>query len=149
MEARKQAMYADETHKEVQALSIRDETESYSLTEEEKVEEIDIIHHVAVTAAGAVTSAVTYEQKKEELEMLKLQLFGSELDEVVQRFSFKAELYEKQCVDKSKAEIQALEGRFSERIARLNMLEINIEEINSKHRKFVQYLEGAFKRIEE
>ena len=137
MEAQKKGLYEDETYKEVKELSMREETESYSLTEEEKVEEMDILHHVAVNAAGAATAAVTYEQKKEELEMLKKLIFGSELDDIVQRFSFKVEIYEKQCVDKTKMEIQAQENRISERLSRLNLLEIHIEEINAKHRKFV------------
>jgi hypothetical protein len=61
VEAQKKAMYADEKLQEVKQLSIQNDSESYSLTEEEKVEEMDILHHVAAETAGVITGAVTYE----------------------------------------------------------------------------------------
>lgn len=64
------------------------------LTEEESNERKEVLHSAAVKALGAKTNANTIAQKMEELEFLKQQLFGHELDSVVQKFGFKIEVFE-------------------------------------------------------
>ena len=73
---------------------MREDTESVDLTEEESNERKEVLHYAAVKALGAKTNANTIAQKMEELEFLKQQLFGHELDSVVQKFGFKIEVFE-------------------------------------------------------
>lgn len=79
-EEQKNNIFEDETHSEVRKLSLREETESYNLTEDEIVEENEVIHTAAAQVLGINPKAITYEQKLEELEFLKQKLFQKELD---------------------------------------------------------------------
>ena len=68
---RKAELYDDEQFSDVHALSLREETESVNLTEEESNEEKDVLHTAAVEVLGVNSKAITIHQKMEELDFLK------------------------------------------------------------------------------
>jgi hypothetical protein len=69
----KEGMFEDERFSDVLANSMRDVSESIDLTEEEEIEQIDILHFAAnQMVGGPKTNSITIKEKREELEMLKL-----------------------------------------------------------------------------
>lgn len=95
VDEQKENIFGDENYEEVRSHSLRDLTESYDISVEEKNEEASIMHYSAIEMLGLKSQAIGMNQKLEELKMLKKFLFGPELELVIQKFVFKVELYEK------------------------------------------------------
>jgi len=130
---------------------LREDTESVDLTEEESNERKEVLHSAAVKALGAKTNANTIAQKMEELEFLKQQLFGHELDSVVQKFGFKIEVFEQRIFDRLDDLNKTLEGKIeklNQKSSLFAQLQETIEEINKNHNKFVKHLQTVLEQME-
>ena len=130
---------------------MREDTESVDLTEEESNERKEVLHSAAVKALGAKTNANTIAQKMEELEFLKQQLFGHELDSVVQKFGFKIEVFEQRIFDRLDDLNKTLEGKIeklNQKSSLFAQLQETIEEINKNHNKFVKHLQTVLEQME-
>ena len=85
------------------AHGLRELTESINLSDEEKVEEAEVLQHAAAQLLGKTPIEGDLGEVTEQLAYLKMKLFGPEFDTLYQTFNKKIETYE----NSIKTEIQS------------------------------------------
>ena len=80
---------------------------------------------------------------------MKQKLFAPEVETLVRTFNLKADIHDKQIKEVIDRKIKELESKFSLRLSMVEEMELQIQDIGIKHKKFVHHLEDVLNQISD